>query len=229
MTSEIRIVSSMATRRVLAELASRVESTLALRVSLESVGGVDAARRVRAGEVFDAIVLAADVIDELIAAGRIVAGSRVDIAKSAVAVAVRAGARRPDLRSPEHVKDALLSARSVGYSTGPSGAYLARLFGDWGIADVLKGRVIVAPAGVPVGSLVACGEVELGFQQLSEFIGVDGIDVVGLLPASIQSITTFSGGISQTSTQPDAVRAALEFMAGPDATATKQRYGMEPA
>jgi molybdate transport system substrate-binding protein len=104
MTAEIRVVSSMATRRVLAELVSRIEATFPVRISLESVGGVDAAKRVRAGESFDLVILAADVIDDLIASGRIVTGSRVDIAKSAVAIAVRAGAPRPDLNSPERVR-----------------------------------------------------------------------------------------------------------------------------
>ena len=120
-------------------------------------------------------------------------------------------------------------ASSIGYSTGPSGTHLTKLFAGWGISAAIESRLVVAPPGVPVGSLVARGEIELVFQQLSEFIAVDGIDVLGALPSPIQSITTFSGAVLFASVQPDAARAVLEFMAGPAATATKLRQGMEPA
>jgi molybdate transport system substrate-binding protein len=225
--SEIRVVSSMATRPLLADLAGRFEATSPLRVSVESVGGVDAAKRVMAGEAFDVVVLAAEVIDELIAAGRIVPGSRFDLAKSAVAIAARTGAAHPDIGSADAVKQAVLAARSIGYSSGPSGTHLAKLFERWGIADVLKSRIVVAPPGVPVGRLVARGDVELGFQQLSELITVNGIDVVGLLPPAIQVMTTFSGGVARSSTQPDAARALLEFLSGPMVAEIRQRHGME--
>lgn len=224
---EIRVLSSMATRRVLADLAARFQTQSPFRVALESVGGIDAAKRVKAGEALDAVVLAREVIDDLIGVGHIVAGSRVDIAASYVAVAVRAGAPRPDISTGDAVRRAVLSAKSVGYSTGPSGTHLARIFAGWDTANALKDRIIVAPPGVPVATLVARGDVELGFQQLSELIGVDGIEVVGLLPFDIQVVTIFSGGIARTSTQPDAVRALLEFMGSPAAIEIKRQYGMD--
>lgn len=229
MTSEIRLISSMATRQVLADLASLFQQGSGQRVSIESVGGVDAARRVQSGEAFDVVVLASEAIDRLIGAGRIVAGSRVDVARSGVAIAVRAGAPHPDIGSEGAVKRAVLAARSLGYSTGPSGVQLAQLFGRWGVADAIKDRIVVAPTGTPVGKLVADGQVDLGFQQLSELIHQPGIDVVGPLPPAIQIITTFSAGVSVTSTQPEAVREMLVFMTSPAAVQAKRSQGMDPA
>ena len=229
MEVQIRIISSMATRQLLADLVAQYPQAKVQRISTESVGGVDAARRVQAGEAFDAVVLAANAIEQLIASGKLVAGSRADLVRSGVAIAVRAGAPQLDVRSEDAVRKAVLEARSLSYSTGPSGVHLATLFERWGIADEIKGRIVQAPPGVPVGTLVARGEVELGFQQLSELMNLPGIDVLGPLPPSIQIVTTFSAGVSTTSTQPDAVRALLAFMASPDAAAAKQRNGMDAA
>jgi molybdate transport system substrate-binding protein len=229
MSKPLKIVSSMATRQLLADLVALYRQTAAQEVSVESVGGVDAAKRVRAGEAFDAVVLAADAVESLLASGHIVAGSRVDLVRSGVAVAVRGGAVRPDIGSEDAVKRAVLAARSLSYSTGPSGVQLAQLFERWGIAASLRGRIVQAPPGVPVGSLVADGRVELGFQQLSELMGLPGIDVIGPLPPAIQIVTTFSAGIAATSTQAGAVRAMLEFMRSPATVACKRNNGMEAA
>lgn len=222
-------ISSMATRAVLAELAAAYTARTGRAVAIESVGGVDAAKRVQASEAFDTVFLAADAIDKLIASGHLRSGSRVDLVRSAVAVAVRDGAPRPDLGSEAAVRQAVLAAHSISYSTGPSGVYLTRLFERWAIADEIRRRLVQAPPGVPVGSLVARGEVELGFQQLSELMHLDGITVVGTLPADIAFITTFSGAVCTASAQPDAAHELLAFLAAPEATAAKRRHGMDPA
>jgi molybdate transport system substrate-binding protein len=227
MASPIRIISSMATKQLLADLVA--QQTSAQEVMVESVGGVDAAKRVLSGEAFDIVALASGAIAQLTEAGRIVAGGRVDLVRSGVAIAVRAGAPRPDIGNEDAVKRAVLAARSLSYSTGPSGVALAKLFERWGIADEIKPRIVQAPPGVPVGLLVADGKVELGFQQLSELMNLPGIDVLGPLPDAIQIVTTFSAGVSVTSMQADAARALLDFMASPATAETKRRNGMEPA
>lgn len=230
---QIRGISSMATRQVLAELVSAFEHQSGCKVHIESVGGVDAARRVQAGEAFDVVILASDAIERLIASGHIRAGSRVDLVRSGVAVAVREGAAVPDIGSEDALRRAVLGARSLSYSTGPSGVALAKLFARWGIAQQVQDRLVQAPPGVPVGTLVARGEVELGFQQLSELLHVQGITLVGPLPQGLQIVTTFSAGLpagpSVDSPQAACVDALLRFMTSPQADEAKRRQGMEPA
>jgi molybdate transport system substrate-binding protein len=228
MNERITGISSMATRAVLAELARAFEQRCGCEVAFESVGGVDAARRVQAGEPFDVVFLASDAIDRLIASGQVV-GARVDLVRSPVAIAVRSGAPRPDVASEQAVRSAVLAAPRISYSTGPSGVHLARLFERWGIAQEIKQRIVQAPPGVPVGSLVARGDVELGFQQLSELMHLEGIDVLGTLPDEMQYITLFSAGVCASSHQVATVRAMLEFMTSREADEVKRRHGMEPA
>lgn len=229
MKTRLNGISSMATRALLAEIAADYRQRQGIEVAFESVGGVDAARRVQAGEVFDLVVLASDAIDRLIASGHVVAGSKTDLVHSGVAIAVRSGAPHPDIGSEDAVRSAVLAAGSIGYSTGPSGVQLLQLFDRWGITPALQGRLIQAPAGVPVGALVARGEIELGFQQLSELIHLQGIDVLGPMPAAIAIDTVFSAGLCTTSAQPDAVRALLDDMTSPLAAEAKRRQGMAPA
>ena len=219
----------MATRALLADLLSAFEQRSGYSVHMESVGGVDAARRVQAGEAFDVIVLASDAIDKLITAGHIEAPSKVDLVRSGVAVAVRAGAAHPDISNEAALRQTVLDAPSLSYSTGPSGVALARLFERWGIAQAIQSRIVQAPSGVPVGTLVARGEVALGFQQLSELMALPGIDLLGGLPPEVQIVTTFSAGIAAGTRQAEAVRALLAFMNAGEADTVKRRHGMEPA
>jgi molybdate transport system substrate-binding protein len=218
----------MATRQLLEDLGSAYAQRSGVVVAIESVGGVDAAKRVQAGEAFDVAVLAADAIDRLIASGHIV-GGRVDLVRSPVAIAVRKGAARPDIGSEAALQRAVLGAGRISYSTGPSGVHLAKLFERWGVAAEIAPRVVQAPPGVPVGALVARGDADLGFQQLSELMHLDGIDVIGAMPGSTQFITTFSAGLCATSAHAAAVRAMLGFMNSADAVDAKRRNGMEPA
>ncbi|WP_238210970.1 substrate-binding domain-containing protein [Caballeronia novacaledonica] len=221
-------ISSMATRQVLNDLASAFEAKSGERVAIESIGGVAALKRIEEGETFDIVVLASDAIDRLAASARIDATSRVRIARSGVAIAVAKGAPRPAIDDEAAVREAVLAARSIGYSTGPSGVYLTRLFERWGIAERIASRIVQAPPGVAVGTLIARGEVEVGFQQMSEMIGVEGIDVLGMLPPRIQTLTVFEAAICVNANAPQLARAFLAFLASPDADGAKVRHGMEP-
>jgi molybdate transport system substrate-binding protein len=228
-SAPLKLLSSMATRELLNELVAEYQRSAGQPVISEAAGGVDVAKRVRAGEAVDVVVLSSTAIDSLIAAGSLLPDSRIDLVKSGVSIAVGAGAPHPDVSSEEAVKRTVLAAKTLSYSTGPSGVYLEKLFERWGILADIRGRIVVPPPGVPVGSLVAAGKVELGFQQLSELMTLPGIEVIGPLPPEIQTITTFSGGVSPGCADPQAARALLDYLAAPAVAAVKRRFGMDPA
>lgn len=226
----IRIISSMATRALLGDLARLFEAqSPEFSVQIESVGGVDAAKRVQAGEAFDCVVLASNAIDSLMQDGKLVPGSRVDLVHSSVAVAVPAGAPCPDISSEAALKQAVLQANSIGYSTGPSGVELLKQFERWGITAQVQDKLMQAQPGIPVGALLAQGRVALGFQQLSEMMGVQGITVLGPLPQAVQVTTTFSGSVSVTSAQAQAVQSLLSFWASEATAHIKLRHGLQAA
>jgi len=219
-------ISSMATRSLLAELARSHVAAGGTPLEVESVGGVDAARRVQAGEPFDLVFLAADAIAKLIASGHVLADSRVDLVRSQVAVAVKARAQMPAIASSSDVRNAVLGATSIGYSTGPSGSALLALFEQWGIVAEVQAKLRQAAAGVPVAAMVARGEVELGFQQRSEMIDAPGIQVLGDLPTEIAIVTVFSGAVCSASKRVDEARALLSAFAAPVHAAIKLHHGM---
>jgi len=229
MNRPLHMISSMATRQVLAELISAHEQAGGAPTVLEAVGGVDAARRVQEGEAFDIVALAANALSALESAGKAVAGSTVALVRSGVSVAVPEGTPQPDIGTEDALKAAVLAAPTLGYSTGPSGTHLLKTFERWGILETVRPRIVQAPPGVPVARLVAQGEVALGFQQLSELLNVPGIAIVGPLPPGVQIMTTFSAALAATCEQPEAAQALLAFMASPAADEAKRRQGMEPA
>ena len=222
-------LSSMATRRILADLAGDYEALNGIHVEIRSIGGVEAAKLVRAGEATDVVVLPSKVMASLEAEGHLAKGSVKDFARSKIGIAVRAGARAPSVESEQAVKQAMLNARRICYSTGPSGDHLKALCEKWGFANSVLAHALVAPPGVPVASLVANGEADLGFQQLSELFGQPAIEVVGPLPPEIQAVTVFSAGVSVKSPDPEGARALVAFLASAETGPTKHRYGMEPA
>ena len=228
MTATLTGISSMATRLILGELALRHQAKTGIAVDIRSMGGVDAARIVRAGEAVDMVVLASNVMAQLEAEGHVRPGSVRGFTRSGMAVAVRAGSETPDIASEDAVRRAVLAAPRVGYSTGPSGDHLLGLCARWGLPADSK-QLVKAPPGVPVGKLIADGDADLGFQQLSELIHAPGVQVVGPLPPEIQAVTLFSAGIGARSDHPTETQALIAFLVSPEADAIKREQGMEPA
>ncbi|MCC2031262.1 substrate-binding domain-containing protein [Microbacterium allomyrinae] len=216
----MRAISSMATRHVLADLAGAAASAGFPELHIESVGGVDAARRVADGEPFDLVFLAEDALDALAAAGHTDASTSTPLMRSHVAAAVplatgeRVGPREhvafPDAMG---MRAALQNASRIGYSTGPSGTALIRMIRNWGLTDEVGDRLVQARPGVPVARLLADGEVDLGFQQLSELVGQPGVAVLGILPPDCAIDTVFAGAVATTSTTRVSARGLLTFFA----------------
>jgi molybdate transport system substrate-binding protein len=184
--------------------------------------------RLERGEPADVLIMVGYALGDLVKNGKVIADSRVDLVNSLIGVAVKAGAPRPDISSVGAVKRALLAARSVAYSDSASGVYIStEMFVKLGIADEMKDKATKIPA-TPVGEIVAHGDAEIGFQQISELKPVQGIDIIGPLPSELQKVTVFSGGIATVSKEPDAGRALIKFLASPAAGAEIIKSGMEP-
>jgi molybdate transport system substrate-binding protein len=228
-TQEIVGVSSMATQHVLTELAGEYTERTGQPVSIKPMGGVDAIRAVRNGEPFDLVALANTALETLEAEGHIVSGSRAGLARSSMAVAVRSGAPRPQIKDEDDVKKAILAARSIGYSTGPSGVHLVALMKKWGIEDEVSKRIVQAPPGFPVGALIARGDAEIGFQQLSELLFEPGVEIVGVLPPSIGSVTLFAIGLGKRAASNAEARRFVDYVTSSEADEARKRCGLESA
>src|SRR5215469_13400668 len=226
--AEIKVIASGAVKETYQELVPEFEKVSGHKVVTLWSGTADIMKRVKAGETADLIILGSNSIDELISIGKIEPGSRVDLMKSGVGAAVRAGAQRPDISSGEALKRTLLSAKSVAYSTGPSGVYLDGLFQRMGIANELKPKLKQLPSGGSVAEMVARGEAEIGFQQVSELVHAAGIDYLGPLSPDVQQITVFSSGISTSAKEPVAAKALVMHLKSPAAAPIIRKNGMEP-
>lgn len=225
----IQVLASNGFKEAYLELVAEYEKAGKHRVATSFIGSIDIMKKMHAGVTTDLVILSSKALDELIKLGKVVPGSRVDLAKSGVGVAVRKGAARPDISSTEALKRTLLAAKSIGFSSGPSGVYLIGLFQRMGIAEQLKPKVTQTPPGVMVGGLIERGEVELGFQQVSELMPFAGVDLFGTLPAEIQEITVFSGGVHTGAKQPAAAQDLLKFLTRPEGAPVIRKKGMEPA
>lgn len=226
--AEVKVLAANPVKEPFLELVSAFEKSSGHKVTTIWGGTEGVAKGVADGEVVDIVMIVAPNIDKLILEGKLVAGSRADFAKSGVGIAVRSGLPTPDISSSEKLKAAVLTAQSVAYSSGPSGFYIAELFKKMGISDQIKDKVKQPASGVQVGELLARGEADLGFQQVSELLHVKGIDYLGPLPADIQNITVYSAALHPAAPAPDAARALVKFLTAPEAAPIIKKTGMEP-
>jgi molybdate transport system substrate-binding protein len=224
--SGIKVLSTIGMRTVLEEVTPAFERQNGVTVTRVYDSSIALMKRIDAGETGDAAVFTAAAIDELIAQGKVLA--RADLTRSFVGIAVRKGARRPDISTPDAFKKTLLAAKSIARSqTGASGLYFVGLVERLGLADALKEKIIVQD-GI-VGRIAARGEAEIAVQQISELMQADGIDIVGPLPDELQSVTVFSGGVFKGSSVADLAKAYVGHLAAPEFAALIRHKGMEPA
>jgi molybdate transport system substrate-binding protein len=224
--AEIKVIAANAIKAGYAELVASFDKSHSVVTTY--AGTADTIKRISAGEVFDLVIIGSDGIDQLIAAGKLAAGSRADFAKSGVGVAVRAGAPKPDVSTSDAVKAAALAANSIVYSAGPSGLYVAELFRKLGIAEQVAAKVKRPSSGAEVAAIIARGEADLGFAQVSEFQGVQGLTDLGPLPASIQNYTIYAIGLHTGAPSSDAARALVNHLKAPHAAPSIRKMGMEP-
>ncbi len=225
--AEIKVLSSIATKEAYLELVPQFESATSHQVSTTWAGTTAIMQRMAAGECYDLIIISSTELEELITQGKIVAGSRVDLAKSGIGIAVRAGTPRPDVRSSAGLKQALLAAKTIGYTSGPSGVYMAGLIEKMGIAAEVKPKHRGVPSGGTIGTIVASGGAEIGFQQVSELVHIPGIDYIGPLPPDIQCVTVFSCGLQAGASQREAAKALMGFLTTPAAKNVMTKHGLE--
>lgn len=184
--------------------------------------------RLARGEPADVLIMVGYALGDLIKSGKVMADSKVDLVKSPIGIAVKTGTPHPDIATSDAVKRALLAAKSVAYSDSASGVYVStEMFAKLGILDAMKDKARKIPA-TPVGEIVAHGDAEIGFQQISELIPVEGIDIVGPLPAEVQKITVFSAAVSTTSKEPDAAKSLINFLTSPQAAPVLVKSGLDP-
>jgi molybdate transport system substrate-binding protein len=227
--AEIKVLSTQATEEAYKELVPQFEKTSGHKVTTIFTGTLDLQKRIAAGEKYDVIIMARPAIDAYVKAGTVVAGSRVDLAQSGVAAAAPKGGRKFDISTVDALRETLLTAKSIGYSTGPSGVYVLTLLQKLGVSGEVMPKLKQTPTGVFVGSIIANREVEIGFQQVSELSLFPGVDYLGPLPAAVQEITVFSAGIQSGAKQAELAKALIQFITAPSAASAYTKRGLEPA
>jgi molybdate transport system substrate-binding protein len=223
----ITMIASNAVREPFGDLLPTFAQRTGRTVMVSWGGTVDIVKRMEGGEIADLVIIPAARIDDLAAKGLIV--RRTDLVRSGVGVAVRAGMPPPDVSTVTALTGALLAAKSIVLSSGPSSLYMPVLFEKLGVAEKVMPKIIQIAPGAGVGAKLARGEGDIGFTQVSELMAVEGIQYLGPLPAQVQFITVFSAGLHARAAAPDEARALLMFLTAPDTAPALKRHGMEPA
>ena len=226
MADEVLGLSSMATRQLLADLGETVLREHGVVVRFRSAGGVEIARQVRDGAAADVVVLAQGAMAGLATEGLVLDSTIRPLFVSDVVAAVPTNAPGPGVGTEDELRAAMLGARRVAYSTGPSGSALLALIERWGVMPRVAGRLVEAPPGVPVGELLAGGDADLGFQQRSELMDVEGVVVLGALPGEAAIRSTFSGGVLATCRRPEVAAHVLDLLGSPESAAVVEARGM---
>jgi len=226
--AEIDVLAVGATKEIYVELVPEFEKSSGHKVVTTWTGSANIKKQIAAGEIYDLVIVGGPEIDAFIRQGKVVPGSRVDLMKSGVGVGVRAGTPKPDISSSEALKKTVLAAKSIGYSTGPSGAHMVALFERMGIADQVRTKLKQVPSGERISTFITSGAAEIGFQQISELIHAPGVDYLGPLPPDVQKITVYSAGIHSGAKQPEAAKELVKILASRAAAPVIKKYGMEP-
>jgi molybdate transport system substrate-binding protein len=230
--SEIKLMASAALKAAYLELLPQFERQTGHKVAAEWSSSRVIQKRIAAGEDADVVIVASilgdSLAEELTKEGKLLAGSHVVFAKSGLGVAVRAGAPEPDISSVDALKTTLLDAKTIAYSAGASGVYIVSMLQKLGIYDQVKSKAVAVKPSEPVGEVVARGDAEIGFHQGSELLPVRGIQYLGPLPAEIQNITVYSGGIHSGTKVEVAAKALVAFLSTPPATLSLRKHGLEP-
>jgi molybdate transport system substrate-binding protein len=222
----IKILSGGAMKSLMAELVPLFERESGHKAEIEFALTSALTKTIEGGAAFDVALLPRPDLDALVQAGKIAAGSTADVTRSTVGLCVRAGAPKPDIATVDAFKSALMAARSISYSDGPSGAYIAALLARLGIADAMKPKTRLT--GGPVAELVASGEAEIGMQQIVAILPVKGAELVGPLPSELQNVIVYAAGLSGTAQKSAAAHALIIFMASPDVVRLIRAKGLEP-
>jgi molybdate transport system substrate-binding protein len=225
--TEIKVISSQAIKEAYLAFAPEFERVSGHKLNTTWNGTNDILKKLRAGETFDMAILVTPAMEAMIKEGKIVGASRIDLVRSGIAIAVQKGAPKPDISTTDAVKRLLLAAKGIGYSSGPSGVFMEGLFKKWGIWDQVSAKIKQTQPGTPVGSILARGDVDIGFQQVSELLLYPGIQYVGPVPKEMDTVSVFAGGVHTGATQADAARELIKFISSPAALPFIKKTGME--
>jgi molybdate transport system substrate-binding protein len=226
--AEVKVLAVNPVKEVVETFTPAFEKATGHKVVATWTGGQDVRKRIAAGEVYDLVLTSGPDIDGFIKDGKLAPGSRTDLMKVGVGIAVKAGAPKPDVSSVEALKATLLAAKSIGYSTGSSGTYIENMLAGMGLTDQLKGKLKQVPSGELVGGIIVKGDAEIGFQQVSELIHFPGIAFLGPLPAAVQNVTQYSSALTTAGTQREAAAELVKLLRTPAVVPVIREHGMEP-